>query len=164
MVLYGRWPVVPRPGCGLFMLSLSKRVDYALIALTYLAQRRNRVVSAREIAEKFGLPQALVMNILKSLAGRGWLTSERGSQGGYRLCVSLDDVNVYDLVENLEGPVRLAECVVRHAKPAVGDGCRIGSSCPIQSPISTLHGKWVGFLREVKLSDLLNPGNVGVAR
>ena len=48
------------------MLSLSKKTDYALIALAYLAERPGRVASAREIAAARNLPAALLMNILRS--------------------------------------------------------------------------------------------------
>ena len=65
------------------MLSLTKKTDYALIALAYLAERPDRTVSAREIAGGFQMPVALVMNILKTLHHAKWLASTRGAKGGY---------------------------------------------------------------------------------
>jgi iron-sulfur cluster assembly protein len=49
------------------MLCLTRKTDYALIALGYLAERQDRVVAAREISRAFELPEALLMNILKRL-------------------------------------------------------------------------------------------------
>ena len=63
------------------MLRLSKKADYALISLGYLAEHFAHVVSAREIAERCRLPLPLLMNILKVLHQRGILRSTRGASG-----------------------------------------------------------------------------------
>src|SRR5256885_8102784 len=67
------------------MLRLSKKADYALISLAYLAEHRGHVVPAREIAERCQLPLPLLMNILKVLHQRGILRSVRGASGGYSI-------------------------------------------------------------------------------
>jgi Rrf2 family protein len=142
------------------MLSFTKKTDYALIALRYLAHRRMYTVSAKEIAKAFKLPKSLVMSILKTLSQAGMLNSSRGIKGGYRLIAELKKVSIHDLIELLEGPVRLADCVVlagQHGKPRRGGGCKVGKGCPIQAPIQTLHGEFVAFLRGTKLADLLLP-------
>lgn len=140
------------------MLSLTKKTDYALIALGYLAEHRNQTVSAREIAEAFAMPAALVMNILKTLHHANFLSSTRGTKGGYRLTVDLRKISIHDLIEVLEGPVRLAECVIVDNESAgCGEGhCKIGRGCPIQAPIQALHTKLVGFLKDVTLAEVLN--------
>src|SRR2546421_10718757 len=66
------------------MLRLSKKADYALISLAYLAEHRGHVVPAREVAERCQLPLPLLMNILKVLHQRGILRSVRGASGGER--------------------------------------------------------------------------------
>jgi len=140
------------------MLSLTKKTDYALIAMGYLAEHRSDTVSAREIAEAFNMPAALVMNILKTLHHAGLLSSTRGTKGGYRLITELERISMHDLIQVLEGPVRLAECViVANERDTCGwEGpCKIGKGCPIQAPIKALHGKLVSFLQDTKLSDVL---------
>lgn len=150
------------------MLSLTKKTDYALIALGYLAERRDKTVSAREIAQAYAMPSALVMNILKTLHHATLISSTRGTKGGYRLVADLDKVSLYDLIETLEGPVRLAECVllegvhceaqerIQQGTPPDDASCKIRQSCPIQTPIRTLHARLVKFLRDVKLADILS--------
>src|SRR5262245_25494766 len=64
------------------MLSFSRKTDYALIALSHLARLQGRTVSAREIAQAYGLPQALVMNVLKAMHRAGIVSSVRGVKGG----------------------------------------------------------------------------------
>src|SRR5688500_20192848 len=84
------------------MLCLSRKTDYALIALAYLAEHRHRVSSAREIATAYGLPQPLLMNILKRLHRHDLVTSTRGVRGGYQLGEGAERTRVYDLVRILE--------------------------------------------------------------
>src|SRR6185503_12912991 len=87
------------------MLRLSKKADYALISLGYLAEHPDEVVSAREIAGRCGLPLPLLMNILKVLHQHGMLRSTRGASGGYRLATDLSKLLLFelnDLVERVE--------------------------------------------------------------
>jgi Rrf2 family transcriptional regulator, nitric oxide-sensitive transcriptional repressor len=140
------------------MLSLTKKTDYALITLGYLSERRTQTTSAREIAEAFKMPPALVMNILKTLNHAGMLDSMRGTRGGYRLIADLAEISMHELIEVIEGPVRLAECVITTNEKTTcrrHSTCKVGKACPIQAPIRALHGKLVGFLRETKLSTVL---------
>lgn len=143
------------------MLSLTKKTDYALIAMGYLAEHRAQTVSAREISEAFNMPAALVMNILKTLHHAGMLSSTRGTKGGYRLTADVSKLSMHDLIEVLEGPVRLAECVIvaNEKETCRRDGpCKVGKGCPIQAPIQALHGRLVSFLHGTKLSEVL-PSN-----
>lgn len=142
------------------MLALSKKTDYALIALAHLAERPGRVASARQIARTYDLPPALLMNILKAMHHHGFLDSIRGTKGGYRLAIDPRDHSLYELVQLVDGDVHLTDCA-----PA-GQGlllstdavCKIAGGCPIQSPIHALHHRLVRFLKEVMLSDLILPG------
>lgn len=137
------------------MLSLTKKTDYALIALGYLAERPHLIVSAREIAERFGMPPALVMNVMKTMHHGKLIVSTRGTKGGYRLLADLSKVSVHELISILEGPIRLAECIILDGECRGKGCCKISRGCPIQAPIKALHGKLVNFLREVRLSDIV---------
>jgi Rrf2 family protein len=142
------------------MLSLTKKTDYALIALGHLATNPGRTVSAREIAERFEMPGALVMNILKDLHHGHFLASTRGTKGGYRLSANLEMTSLYDLITLLEGPIKLAECVLAEHEDQCPQGapCRIAGNCPIMGPVAALHVRLVGLLKDVKLADVLVPG------
>src|SRR5437764_5998446 len=79
------------------MLRLSKKADYALISLAYLAEHRGHVVPAREIAERCQMPVPLLMNILKVLHQRGILRSVRGASGGYQIATDLSRLSLLEL-------------------------------------------------------------------
>ena len=81
------------------MLALTKRTGYALVAMAHLAKLPDgELSSAREIAEQFGVPSSLLMNVLKDLASAGYVESVRGARGGYRLGVDPAEISLNDLV------------------------------------------------------------------
>ncbi len=137
------------------MLSLTRKTDYALVALAYLTGRRAEgaePVSAKQIASKFGLPLPLLMNILKELVRARVLSSTRGAHGGYALAAEPGRIKLLEIVTAMEGPVRLAQCT--DGLPVVGQGCTLSEDCPIQGPIRSLHRRINRFLGEVTLKDL----------
>jgi Rrf2 family iron-sulfur cluster assembly transcriptional regulator len=141
------------------MLSLSKRVDYALIALAHLAERPGRVAPAREIAEAYDLPLPLLMNILKELHQHGMVRSLRGTKGGYELGIDPAAVSLHELIVMLEGPVQTTECVTVIGEPDdAACSCRVSRLCPVQGPLKALNDRLVRFLRDVKLADIILPG------
>ena len=140
------------------MLSLSKRVDYALIALAHLAERPGGIAPAREIAQAYDLPLPLLMNILKELHQHGMVRSVRGTKGGYVLEVNPGRVTLYDLIVMLEGSVQTTECAADAHAAGEQCTCRVEPLCPVQAPLRALHERLVRFLRDVKLSDVIAPG------
>jgi Rrf2 family protein len=139
------------------MLSLSKKTDYALIALAYLAERPMRIVPAREISEHFNLPPALLVNILKTLHHAKMVHSERGTHGGYQLSLDVEKVTLYDLVAVVDRPVKMIECADL-PEGCKDVACRIVGSCPVEVPLKTLHLRLIRFLKETRLSELVTPG------
>lgn len=147
------------------MLSLTRKTDYALVALSHLGSRRRddaRPVSAREIADRFELPPSLLMNILKELGNAGLLNSTRGSNGGYELAVDPAAVSLMDVVAAIEGPVRITTCCqteptdATHLSADVAEACSLEDRCPIREPIHRLHERIHRFLAQVTLADLLD--------
>jgi FeS assembly SUF system regulator len=139
------------------MLSLTKKTDYALVALTCLAQRAKEgkpPVSARKLADEHGLPFALVANILKELHQAKIVNSSRGQQGGYSLALDASQISLSEVIVAMEGPIRVAEC--GDDLPVLGQGCQIACKCPIREPIRRLNQRIQGFFRSVTLADLLD--------
>jgi len=138
------------------MLALTKKTGYALVAMTHLARMDGGVSSAREIAELFGTPTALLMNVLKQLAAAGFVESVRGAHGGYRLAKPLERISLADVVEAMEGPVRLSECL---AIPALHEECTgdLMARCPINDPMHRVQRKLNDFLKKVTLAEIIEP-------
>ena len=87
------------------MLSFTRKADYAMVALVYLAHRRHNCpgpVSARLVAETLGLPMPVLMNTLKALARAELIESQRGVSGGYELAREPADLSLLEIVRAVE--------------------------------------------------------------
>lgn len=130
------------------MLKLSKKIDYGLVLLSKMATDPEPT-SARELAARYRLPQPMVANILKALGSAGVLESTRGAQGGYRLARPARAVSLSEIVEALEGPFNLVDCV------ADEDGCQYTEFCPTHDPIQMVHQKFQTFMRDLSLAEII---------
>jgi Rrf2 family protein len=133
------------------MLALTRKTEYALIALCHLARQGRKVVSARDIAMAHEVPLPLLMNVLKKLNRSGFLMSVRGAHGGYMLDKAPREITLEALVEAVEGPVHLVRCVnAGHDARA----CEISDACPIRGAIHRVHERLRKFFSEVTIADL----------
>jgi len=134
------------------MLNLSKKTEYALIALTHLACEPDCVSSARRIAEQYNMPLPLLMNILKKLARLGLVRSVRGAKGGYALCGDANQITLDRLIDAIEGPVRLVEC--SHTTRTKSPGrCSI-AGCPVRPVVRDLHRRIEKLLSQITLAEI----------
>src|SRR5262245_9203464 len=135
------------------MTLLNRKVDYALLILSYLSQKAEGGC-AREIADRFGLSRAFVANILKDLCHKGFVTSHRGVKGGYVLQRPAEAINLAELLDALDDhPFSLAAC----NQGAPDDGCSLFAHCPVKGPIAEVHQRLREVLRGVTLAELFRP-------
>ncbi len=142
------------------MLSLTRKSDYALVAMAYLTAQKeitDEPVSARQIARAFDLPQPLLMNILKALAGGGMLESTRGIHGGYRLARNPRNITMLDVVQVIEGSVPLTPCTDAHHGQVTDEHatCCAQATCPIRRGIHRLHARLNSLLATMTVQDLI---------
>lgn len=138
------------------MIGFTKKTDYALVALAYLARQRavgESAVSARHIAEELELPLSLLTNIMKELAQARIVRSTRGSQGGYSLASQASQISLNEIIVAMEGPVALTQCT--EGLPIMGQECCSVCRCGIRKPIQRLHERLVRFFDTVTLGDLV---------
>lgn len=142
------------------MLALPKKTDYALIALGYLLEHPNRIAPAREIAEAYHLPCALLMNVMKELQQGGLVRSVRGARGGYQIAIDPTQATLYDVVLLTSGEPHLTECC--NGNPNAVSSCSVGQLCPIKTPLRALHDRLMQFLKDVKLADIVQAKRIDV--
>ncbi|QOJ13777.1 MAG: Rrf2 family transcriptional regulator [Planctomycetia bacterium] len=134
------------------MLSLTKKAEYALIAMYHLARGEAEAVwSARDISIRHGVPLPLLMNVLKTLHHAGLVRSTRGARGGYTLDRPSGSISLAEIIEAVEGPVALVECVGEAAEQG---GCDLTETCPIRAPIARIHARLRQVLADVSLADV----------
>lgn len=129
------------------MLKLTKKADYGLIALKHLAQR-NGSSSAKEIADSYRIPLPLLSKILQKLARSGFLKSEHGTNGGYRLGKPAADISALEVIRTIDGPVFLASCFT-------GDeSCGLSQSCTVREPLRRVHEGILNLLANISIADM----------
>ena len=133
------------------MMRLSKKIDYGLILLRDLTHGQG-ATSAREIAARYKLPASMAANILKELAGAGILASTRGAQGGYVLQRHASQVSLAEVVEALEGPFSLVDCVSDNTC------CQLSPLCPTHDPMQVVHQKFKDFMNQLSLEEIFRLG------
>jgi len=110
-------------------MQLSRKADYALRAVAYVAQlKKTELASIGRIAKARGIPREFLAKILKELTRAGILVSFQGVTGGYRLARAPKDVSFLDVIEAMEGPVAVNLCVDgSHCGCTQEKGCEIRS-------------------------------------
>jgi Rrf2 family protein len=116
------------------MLKLSKKIEYGLLAVQHMAVAQGKVVSAKDVAETFGISQALVAKVLQSLVREGIVTSFHGANGGYTLTRPAEKVSVADVIHAIDGhEAGIVEC--QHHD---GTDCSVHETCTIRKPLTVL--------------------------
>ena len=149
------------------MFGFTRKTDYALVALATLAKgsaTSQAPLSARQIAEQYGLPLPLLMQLLKDLHRAGVLHSVRGAGGGYYLAVPPEKISVARVVEIIEDPVRVTVCCEDAGKEEhdMQCTCNLAERCPIVGDIRKLNDKIVAFLGEISILDLTGQQGIDV--
>lgn len=131
------------------MLRLSKKSDYALIAMKHLASQADRgAASAREIAQQYEIPVELLAKVLQRLVRRGLLMSLQGTRGGYRLARPAGAISVADVIQAIDGPLTVTACSVDDLT------CEQYSSCNVRDPLWRIKDRIVSALATCTVLDL----------
>ena len=96
-------------------MEITKKAEYAVTILLDLADQPNdHFTTARDIAERQGIPTTFVPQIVSILCRAGWVEGMRGPGGGVRPVVNLHELNVLEIIETVEGPITItAVCLTR---------------------------------------------------
>jgi Rrf2 family protein len=132
------------------MLRLSKKADYALIAMKHLTRQHGdgASTSAREIAEQYDIPVELMAKVLQRLAREGLLVSTQGTRGGYTLQRAPGSISVADVIQAIDGPFSVTACSTDdHA-------CEQFEKCSIRDPLWRLRERIVQAMATVSVAEL----------
>jgi Rrf2 family protein len=139
---------------GARVLSLTRKTDYALVALTGLAASAPASLSAAELARSLHLPLPALRNILKVLAQHGIVIASQGATGGYRLARTAERITLAQVVHAIEGPARLVMCCGDHSAPQ-SEHCNLEDACRIKATVRSVHQRLVNVLEEVTLAQIV---------
>ena len=130
------------------MLKLTKKADYGLIALKHLAVNGQGSASAKEIADTYGIPLPLLSKILQKLVKNGFLRSEHGTNGGYKLARDPHSITALDVIRSIDGPIVLTACFTEHGF------CSHTDKCNVREPLRKVHESILRLLSSITISDM----------
>ena len=131
------------------MLRFTKRADYGLMAIHYIAVHEDGgAVSAKRIAEEFAIPPELLAKILQRLAKQRLITSQNGPKGGYVLARRAMEITVGQVVTALEGPINIVECLEEDSE------CPQMARCNLRRPVRKIQAAISHMLDTMSLAEL----------
>jgi len=132
------------------MLRLTKKADYGLMALKFLAEHPDEAsFSAKDIAEAYHIPPQLLAKILQQLAREGLLCSHAGMNGGYTLSRKPENITAFEVIRIIDGPLFITSCVT------VSGICDLTNSCTIKEPLARVNDSISDVLKKIRISDLV---------
>jgi len=131
------------------MFKLSRKSDYALIAIKHLATHGgDGSCSAAEIAELYEISTPLMAKVLQKLAKQGLLAARHGSAGGYQLARDPDRITALDVISAIDGPLLITSCVTNHGE------CGQTAHCTIREPLRRVNESILQVLGAVTISQM----------
>lgn len=134
-------------------MQLTLFTDYSLRALIYLAERPDRLCTAREIAEAYAISQNHMVKVVHRLTTLGYVQGRRGFGGGLKLSRPPEEINIGELVARLEPDFNLATCFNSDAP-----SCVIAPSCRLKGLLARALHSFMQELGSATLADLVPLG------
>ena len=139
------------------MLKLTKKADYGLMALKYLAEHpETPALSAKDVADAYGIPAQLLAKILQRLTKTGLLRSHAGMNGGYALARDPRQISAFEVIHAIDGPLFITSCT-RGAK-----SCELTTNCTIREPLARVNETIIGVLKSISIHDLTEQDRAAV--
>jgi Rrf2 family protein len=130
------------------VLRLSKKVDYGLMAVHYIAfHQHDGVVNTKRIAEELMIPAELLAKILQRLAKGKLIASVSGPKGGYVLAREPGQIRVSEVLRAIEGPLGLVSCYRTMQCPQL-------ERCNIRRPVWAIQSSIERFLETMTLEEM----------
>ena len=152
------------------MLRLTKKADYGLMALKYLAEHaaapKTRTLSstsvsaqsAKDIADAYHIPPQLLAKILQTLARAGLLVSSAGTNGGYSLARPAAEISAFEVIRAIDGPLFITSCITIHGT------CDLAGHCTIKEPLRKVNDSIKDLLSAIRIADLIEVPELNAAQ
>lgn len=135
------------------MLRLSKKSEYALMAVRYLAINTNgKCSTARDIAQYYRIPYELVAKILQQLVKKNLISSSQGVRGGYSLMRTPEEISLMDIISAIENNYQITNCM--NEKSSQID-CSHYDCCMIRDPLIKVQKEIDKIFINMKVNQIL---------
>lgn len=135
-------------------MQITRQADYAVRAVLYLAKlgADNRAATS-QIAKDQQIPPSFLAKIVSQLSVAGLLQTSRGARGGVSLAKTPDQISLLEVVEAIDGPIMLNECVTNTG------ACTFGDDCSMRPIWCEAQAELVARLRRTRFDEFLNGKN-----
>jgi Rrf2 family protein len=131
------------------LLKLTKKADYALMAMKHLAERSSQgSLSAKDVADAYGIPPEALAKILQKLVKAGLLHSQHGTNGGYMLVRPANTISAFEVIQAIDGPLFITSCIT------VRGECDQSDRCNIREPLRKVNESIEAVLKRIKISHM----------
>jgi Rrf2 family protein len=139
-------------------MQITRQADYAVRAVLYLANLGpERRAATSQIAQQQQIPPSFLAKIVSQLSVAGLLQTSRGARGGVSLARTPDQISLLEVVEAIDGPILLNECV------ASNGACTFGDDCPMRPVWCDAQAELVERLRDTFFSQFIQVEAMPVA-
>lgn len=134
------------------MLKLSKKVEYAIIAVMSIHDQSSaESVSAKVISDEKELSFDLLAKVLQKLVKAGIIISSQGIKGGYRLNHPPNSINLLMIIDAVEKNISLTNCLNKSPENAV---CSHQNKCCIKNPITKIQNEIESYFKITTIDKL----------
>jgi Rrf2 family protein len=131
------------------LLKLTKKADYALMAMKHLAERSSQAsLSAKDVADAYGIPPEALAKILQKLVKARLLHSQHGTNGGYTLARAAHTISAFEVIQAIDGPLFITSCIT------VRGECDQSDRCNIREPLRKVNESIEAVLKRIKISHM----------
>ncbi len=131
-------------------MQITRQADYAVRAVLYLARLgQDQRAATSQIAEEQQIPPSFLAKIVSQLSVAGLLQTSRGARGGVSLARDPDQISLLEVVEAIDGPILLNECV------GTNGICTFGDDCPMQTVWCDAQSELVKKLKSIYFSQFV---------
>ncbi len=133
-------------------MQITRQADYAVRAVLYLARNGDQRTATSMIAEKQRIPPSFLAKIVSQLSIAGLLHTSRGARGGVSLARAPQEITLLEVIEAIDGPIQLNECV--------GDAgaCSFDDDCPLRPVWCDAQEQLVNKLKGTNFADMIAKG------
>jgi len=131
-------------------MQITRQADYAVRAVLHLAHMKNGERTATSIvAKEQYIPPSFLAKIISQLSIAGLLHTSRGARGGVTLAREPKDITLLEVVEAIDGPIQINECVTEEGC------CSFEGNCPVRSVWCEAQGELVARLKKTDFAQLI---------
>jgi len=128
---------------------ITRDTDYAVRALCFIAESREKIVPVSVLSDKLRIPRPFLRQILQELNKKGILKSYKGWGGGFRMALSPEQIFLADLIKIFQGPLKLNGCIFKKKL------CPNKDACVLRARINTIEKEVISQLRAITVASLL---------